>query len=514
VIQVQAAGAFAHEGEAADWLDAALGHLAATDWTSLGTTAHGDMLRRLQRAQTQLTAVNAAVLAAFTAGQGYEPDGHGSAVQWLIHRTGISKGAALDAYGWHKRLARHGVIAAAMTDGTVSESWAKAIAQWTDPLPPLERDQADEILLEAAAAGVPLEDLRVLARSIWETWKAQHPDPDDGNGDGGDEDGFDDRSLRLAATFGGAGRLTGDLAASCAAKLQAIFDALGKNLGPDDWRSVDQRQHDALDEALSRLIKSGLLPQSAGTDTLAQVIIPFPALRAWPGGSAIEAEWMAGNAGQPGWLTGIGAEAAACDATIVPVVTGTVDWQAADAMTDVWIEAHGLDRGRQPCGCTCGGCTCTPPASMDAAAKARLRRTLLAMAADAMSGPTGLAAYLRSRLLGVPYNSASLPLDVGRARDIPDHIRRAVILRDKHCGWPGGCDVGPAGSEVHHLGQWSKGGKTRLEDLKLYCTFHHQVCIHRRGWKVIVHPDGTSEAISPWGEVIRSHGPPGDRTAL
>ena len=111
-----ATGAFAHEGEAADWLDAALGHLAATDWASLGTTAHGDMLRRLQRAQAKLTAVNAAVLAAFTAGQGYEPDGHRSAVQWLIHRTGISKGAALGAYGWHKRLARHAVIAAAMTD--------------------------------------------------------------------------------------------------------------------------------------------------------------------------------------------------------------------------------------------------------------------------------------------------------------------------------------------------------------------------------------------------------------
>jgi hypothetical protein len=27
------------------------------------------------------------------------------------------------------------------------------------------------------------------------------------------------------------------------------------------------------------------------------------------------------------WLTGTGAEAAACDATSVPVVTGTVDWQ-------------------------------------------------------------------------------------------------------------------------------------------------------------------------------------------
>ena len=92
--------------------------------------------------------------------------------------------------------------------GAVSESWAKAIAQWTDPLPPLERDQADEILLEAAAAGVPLQDLEVLARSIWETWKAQHPDPDDGNGEPGDEDGFADRRLGLGVTFGGAGKLT------------------------------------------------------------------------------------------------------------------------------------------------------------------------------------------------------------------------------------------------------------------------------------------------------------------
>ena len=130
--------------------------------------------------------------------------------------------------------------------------------------------------------GCRWQDLEILARSIRETWKAQHPDPDDGNGEPGDEDGFGDRRLRLGVTFGGAGKLTGDLAAGCAAKLQAIFDALGKHRGADDWRSVEQRQHDALDEALSRLIKSGLLPQSAGTDTLAQVIIPFPALRACP----------------------------------------------------------------------------------------------------------------------------------------------------------------------------------------------------------------------------------------
>ncbi len=129
----------------------------------------------------------------------------------------------------------------------------------------------------------------------WDFSKAGRGRGTDGNGDGGDEDGFEDRRLRLGVTFGGAGKLTGDLAAGCAAKLQAIFDALGKHRGADDWRSTEQRQHDALDEALSRLIRSGLLPQSAGTDTLAQVIIPFPRLRAWPGASPAEEQWMAGH---------------------------------------------------------------------------------------------------------------------------------------------------------------------------------------------------------------------------
>lgn len=53
--------------DAAGQLEASLDYLAATDWASLGTQAHGEMLARLQRAQAQLTALNAAVLAAFTA---------------------------------------------------------------------------------------------------------------------------------------------------------------------------------------------------------------------------------------------------------------------------------------------------------------------------------------------------------------------------------------------------------------------------------------------------------------
>jgi hypothetical protein len=490
-------------------LDASLDHLAGTDWASLGTATHREMLARLQRAQSKLTAVSAAVLAAFTAQSGYEPDGHRSARAWLVGRNGMSRGAAGGAVGWQKRLARHGRIATAMAAGDITESCAKDIADWTDKLPDGKRDEADEILLDAAANGLSLEDLSVLARTIEETWKGQHPDPDDETGEPGDEDGFGDRRLRLGTTLDGVGRLNGDLTAGCAAALQAIFDALGKHLGPQDHRSMEQRQHDALAEALHRLIKAGLLPDSAGQATMAQVLISFADLRREPGASAAEREWIASRAGGPGWLTGAAAGAAACGARIAPVVAGSVDWQAVDAMAEVLLSAHGLPGHRQPCGCRCGGCTCTRPAPLTEEQTVQLRATLLSLAADAMSGPGGLASYLRSRLPGAPYCGKSLPLDVGRAKNIPGHLRRAVILRDKHCAWPGGCDKPSAGCDVHHLVFRSRGGKTRLKDLLLLCSYHHDVCVHRLGWTLTLHPDGTTEARSPDGtQVLRSHGPP------
>jgi hypothetical protein len=134
----------------------------------------------------------------------------------------------------------------------------------------------------------------------------------------------------------------------CAAIMQKIFDSLGKPLGPEDLRTEGERHHDALEEALRRLIKSGLLPDSAGMDTRAMVVMPLSQLRQMPGASELENAWITARTGESGWFTGPGAEAAACDAEITPVVTGTVDWQAADAMTQAWIDAHGLEH-RAPC---------------------------------------------------------------------------------------------------------------------------------------------------------------------
>jgi hypothetical protein len=39
--------------------------------------------------------------------------------------------------------------------------------------------QADQILVEAAAGGAGLDDLKLLAQAAYEAWRAREPDPDD-----------------------------------------------------------------------------------------------------------------------------------------------------------------------------------------------------------------------------------------------------------------------------------------------------------------------------------------------
>ena len=40
------------------------------------------------------------------------------------------------------------------------------------------------------------------------------------------------------------------------------------------------------------------------------------------------------------------------------------------------------------------------------------------------------------------------------------------------------------------------------------CATEPDVCIHRWGWQITLHPDGTTEARGPRGQILRSHAPP------
>jgi hypothetical protein len=124
-------------------------------------------------------------------------------------------------------------------------------------------------------------------------------------------------------------------------------------------------------------------------------------------------------------------------------------------------------------------------------------------------GPAGLAAFLRTGLLDGAAGTVSLPLDTGQAtKTIPDHLRRAVIARDRCCRFPG-CRQRPAACQAHHLKPRSQGGATSLTNLILLCAFHHLTAIHRWGWQLTLHPDGTVTAVSPDQQrTLNSHGPP------
>jgi hypothetical protein len=138
-----------------------------------------------------------------------------------------------------------------------------------------------------------------------------------------------------------------------------------------------------------------------------------------------------------------------------------------------------------------------------------LRYAIARLAVDLVSGPDRLAAVLRRGLLDAPYTSKSVVLDVGTSASIPGHIRRAVALRARGCcEWPG-CEKRAVYCDVHHLRHQAHGGTTSVTNCVLLCQYHHDTCIHRQGWRLVLHPDATTTAYGPQGQVVHSHGPPG-----
>jgi hypothetical protein len=572
------AGVPSSAGEALAMVLNGLKWLAQAELASVPAAAQADALRGLEDAESLLTAARAALLSAFDRGRGFESDGHGTARSWLRWQSRVSNGAASGSVGWMRRLRSHRLVADALAAAGVSASWARHICGWTDPLPQGKRDQADAILLQAAADGADLADLAVLAEEI--RARLAEPDKDgpdyDGrnnNGPGGDGSGGDgpggdpdgggpggggpdgggpdgggpdgggpdggggpggdgpdgggpggdgpaggaggagrDGKLWLGLTIGGAGRLEGDLSPGCAAALRAVLDSLGKKAGPEDTRTAPERHHDALHEALRRLLAAGGLPARAGQPVQIQLHITLEELlrrlhphpRTSPPGSPGPGPGSPGprspgprspGPGSPGpggggaWPAGwpLAAPGEECDASLAPIVTGALDHDLLQRLTQAL---------------TPGG---TRPGNPDSDT---IRDLIIANAAALLSGPRGLASWFRRELAG-PAGSASLPLDTGTSTEtIPPHLRRAVTHRDQHCTAPG-CDQPPPACQVHHITPTSQGGTTKLTNLILLCTFHHLILIHKWGWTITLNPDGTTTMTSPDGKrVFHSHSPP------
>jgi hypothetical protein len=203
---------------------------------------------------------------------------------------------------------------------------------------------------------------------------------------------------------------------------------------------------------------------------------------------------------------------------MAPIVTGEVNPAALEDLIRLCVQ---LDRLRHHHG-TSGGAghddTGDTGAGGDGGqdpdstrAWEALERAVIGKAVDLLSGPGGLASFLRRRQLGARLGGPSLPLDIGYSETIPAGIRHAVTLRDKHCQWAGRCHQPASACQVHHVRHKADGGKTSVRDCVLLCWFHHQVVIHRWGWTLVLNPDGTTTAWNPdKTKILHSHGPPVD----
>ena len=107
----------------------------------------------------------------------------------------------------------------------------------------------------------------------------------------------------------------------------------------------------------------------------------------------------------------------------------------------------------------------------------------------------------------VVLSGRSEPLDVGRKTPvIPPAMRRAVIVLDRHCRFPG-CDRPHAWCDAHHAVHWADGGATALTNLLLLCRRHHRM-VHERGGFRLELLDGRAVFRRADGSLLEERPPP------
>ena len=340
----------ANGGEALAKLQAVIDYLADLDAASLPAEALGHYIRELVGADAVATAALARLLAAYDAKDGHLADGQRSLGAWLVHVARVTRGQAAQYKAMRALPRDHEPLLAGLRTRALTTSQALQLARWTRQIPAEYRGQAEEILVAAARAGA---DLRALAQICAEIRSRTVPPDPDGR------DPALDRALFVDTTLDGAGVLRGDLTPECAAMVQAVLDALSAPEGSGDLRTRPQRYHDALAEAMKRLLASNLLPARAGQPVKALVHVSFADLCDLDVDSRLQEAWIAGyrarwagqraaasvSTGDGGaWLEGDAARRVACDAMLVPVVTCDLDPGAVEHLIGLCVRYDHLRR--------------------------------------------------------------------------------------------------------------------------------------------------------------------------
>ncbi len=475
-VPATAAEALAMLESAAGMQQSALGFLAAEDVASLPAQAVADRLRALERHDAIEAAVRGRLLEVFDAQDGHLADGQRTTRTWLVHSQPGHQGPGRRAPGGPgagpqpPRPAR----GAGRGLGAHQVRWP---CSWPGGPGPSRRSTGPRPRRSWSPPPGPGWTCAALAAICAEIRaRTAQPDPDD------DDDPRLDRGLSLDTTFEGAGVIHGDLTPECAAMVQAVLDALSAPQGGGDLRTRPQRYHDALAEAMRRLLASDLLPRRAGQPVKALVHIYFAELRERDHDGILQDKWIAeyrarwaahraansvshrrrrrvarrrrrprgrrrrddhprGHrrhrpgrgrgpdrplrpvppAPHPARTRSPGAPDPV--GTLVPDDTGTQDCTTSHDASET--------NAAVPAGLASTAARRAEVTAAVADALAAMEHQILGKILQVVSGPGGAASFLRRHLLGKPLAGPSLPLDVGQTDDIPLHLRRLVALRDQ-----------------------------------------------------------------------------------
>ncbi len=112
-----------------------------------------------------------------------------------------------------------------------------------------------------------------------------------------------------------------------------------------------------------------------------------------------------------------------------------------------------------------------------------------------------LAAMLLGQLRRVVLDAESVVIDLGRrGRLFRGGARDAVLLPTDRCAWPG-CIVPGPHSEIDHLLEWERGGRTRPCNGVPKCGRHHRFG-HRHRYTTRREADGTWRTFRPDGTEV------------
>lgn len=370
------------------------------------------------------------------------------AVRGLSSRQGRGRALAEDELG--RALTLMPQVSAAVEDGTMTIDHAQAVADVLGRTGERARgvmvEHAEEIVEAARDLDVP-ELRRVLRRRAAEL----EADAADRSFTGARHRRF----LRLVTRADGV-ELSGFLDPVAGETVRTALEAVTPVPSADDERSGQQRSADALVTLCGRALGVGVDRAGAQLRPHLNVLLRedtwtlLARRRELGHGGAAPAGRDAGRGEGAGRGAGRGAGAGADEAATASTTNAVRSAVETDGPRDALTgAAFGLlDLPTPPPLAQLIDGTLVPFNALEVlACDATLQRTVL--------------------------DPAGEPLDVGRAeRTFTGSVRRAALVRDRHCQWPG-CRMRAWWCEVHHLRYWSHGGGTDLSNAITLCSAHH-----------------------------------------